>query len=262
MSRKIWSWIKIEKIRLLIVLLMSVANIFALIPTYFNEKYVNTAFLLFGVGFLITLLICNCKKTKKISKIYLIGINIISVINFLWSSDIILPMYLLIIRGILFLIVLVLGLVVVWRAKTRLAEKFIPYLIVSLLTVILNFGGIYESLYSMYFPYGQEGLEIDQSMTYSQAVMPIDFIYYSADAFFGTDISNVSIKYIDYTKWYDKENLEAIHIDKYEGAQITIQIIKMLSLVESMLFIIYISIVVMSAEGIKREEDSNIDRES
>lgn len=255
MSRKIWSWIKTEKIKLLIVLLVSVANILALLPTYFNEKYVNTAFLLLGVGLLIALLINDCKKTQKISKIYLIGINIISLINFFGAYNIILPMYLLLIRGVLFSIVLVLGLVVVWRAKTKIAGKFTPYLIVSLFTVILNFGGLYESLYSMYFPYGQEGLKIDQGMTYSQAAMPIDFIYYSADAFFGTDISDVSIKYIDYMKWYDKENSEAINIDKYEGARITIQIIKILSLFESMLFIIYISIVVMSAERIKKEED-------
>lgn len=254
MNQKIRNWIKREKIKLLIVLVV-VINILALIPTYFNEKYVNTAFLVLSVGFLSILLIRDCKRTKKISKIYLIGINSISLINFLGSYDIVFPMGLLWVRVILFLIVAVLGLVVVLRAKIKIVEKFTPYLIVSLLTVILNFGGLYQSLYSMYSPYGQEGLEIDQSMSYSQAVMPIDFIYYSADAFFGTDISDVSIKYIDYMKWYDENSMEAIHLDKYEGAIMTIQIIKMLSLFESVLFLVYISIIVMGAEGVKREDD-------
>lgn len=251
MKEEIFHWIGVEKRKLGLILLLLIVNIFVLVPTYFVEKYINTACLLFGVGLLSVLLFKDSQKTQRISKIYLIGINTIAMINFLLSYNVVFPIYLLLIRTILFLVVVIFGLIVVWRAKTRIAEKFIPYLVISLLTVVLNFGGLYESLYSMYSPYGQEGLEIDQGMTYAQAIMPLDFIYYSADAFFGTDLSDVSIKYIDYTKWYDEDNIEAVHIDKYNGAKITIQIIKMLSLFESMLFIVYISIVVMSAEGIK-----------
>lgn len=78
--------------------------------------------------------------------------------------------------------------------------------------------------------------------------MPCDFIYYSADTLFGTDISDVSIRYIDYMDLRDQNNIVSRYADQYEKGQIIPQIIKLLSLSESVLFIVYISIIVLGAE--------------
>lgn len=251
MKEKIWHWITTGRMKLLLVLLLLTLNIIVLAPTYFIEKYVNTACLLLGVIAIYILLIREYKKSKRISKIYLVTINVISMVNFLFSSGVGFNASLLRLRAVLFLGVVALGLIVVWKAKKSLAKQFTSYLVLSLLTVVLNFGGFYEALYSMYSPYGQESFKIDQNMSWSQAVMPVDFIYYSADAFFGTDISDVSIKYIDYMELYNEDSTVAKHEDKYKSAIKIIQIAKIFSVIESVLFIVYISIVVMSIENVK-----------
>ncbi|MFO1443260.1 hypothetical protein KDN24_08530 [Bacillus sp. Bva_UNVM-123] len=256
MRDRIYGWIKAEWIKLSGIMLLSLLNILALKPIYLLAGYVNTLFLLFGVISISFFLIREYLKYQKISIIYVIGINVIALINFLGSPGVIFGICLLWIRFIIFLIPVVLGLFIVWKAKTKIVKHFHTYLILSLFTVILNFGGLYESLYSMYFPYGQENFKIDQEMSWSQVVMPIDFIYYSSDAFFGTNISDVSIKYIDYMELHNDESIMANHKDKYEGAINIIQIAKILSLLESILFIVYISIIVMGAEGVTSEETS------
>lgn len=256
MKEKIHHWIKAEKFKLLTVLLASVVNILVLIPTYFIEKYINTGFLIFGVGTLFFFLVKECKKTKQISIVYLFGVNVISLINFLWSYNIIFNSYLLWIRAILFLAVVISGLIIAWKGKKGLEQQFIGYLIISLLTVVLNFGGFYEALYSMYFPYELEGFKIEQEMSYSQAITPMDFIYYSGDAFFGTDISDVRIRYIDYTQLNNQESIMSKYVDKYESATKIIQLAKLVSFIESILFIVYISILVMGVDSKKEEDDS------
>jgi len=195
-------------------------------------------------------------KSRKISKVYLVAINAISMANFLLSDGVTFNTGYLIFRAVLFMVVVVVGLVVVWIAKKHFKKHFVGYLILSLWTVVLNFGGFYEALYSISFPYGQESFKIDQNMSWSQVVMPVDFIYYSADAFFGTDISDVSIKYLDYMELLNEDSIVTKHVDKYDIAIQTIQIAKMFSVIESVLFIVYISIIVMSAENVKEEADT------
>lgn len=79
-------------------------------------------------------------------------------------------------------------------------------------------------------------------------MLPIDFIYYSSDNLFGTDLSDVSINYIDYMDYQDTDNIESKYLDKSEEAAFSIQLIKIMSLAESLLFILYISIIVLGKE--------------
>lgn len=248
--RRRYVWIKI----LIVCVLIPSINSLLLSQTYLFERYVNMTCFVLGIFIFGGLIIINYKLTQRISKTYLVGIIFISLINFYESKDVIFSEELLYVRAGLFLAVVSLGLWVVWIARTKIIEGFMKYLAISLLMVVLNFGGFYESLYSIYFPYGQEGFSIDQGMTYSQAVMPMDFIYYSADTFFGTDISDVRINYIDYMRGYDESSQEKKYIEKYEGAELTNRIIKISSLLESIIYLVYISIIVMGAGSeIKKE---------
>lgn len=134
-----------------------------------------------------------------------------------------------------------------WEAKKN-KKKFILYLIISLLTVIIGFAGVFQAIYFEYFPYDQEALKIEQEMSFGQVIMPLDFIYYSADNLFGTDISDVSINYIDDTEYLQEDSIKARYADKNVGAKFAIQLTKIFSLGESLLFIIYISIIVLGGE--------------
>lgn len=237
MKEKIDRWIKAERLKLLLtfsVLILGIILIMILRTTYIVvAQYINTIFLFVSLGFMSVLLIVNYIKVKKISLILLFGIIVNSMIYYLGSNSVN-NICLLWIRAVLFLSTAALGLIVVWIAKTRMVKNFSAYLMLSLLTVILNFGGFYESLYSMYFRYDLEAFKIEQGMSYSQSIMPIDFIYYSGDAFFGTDISDVRIKYIDYIELSNKESKMSKHIDKYESATKIVQIAKLVSFLESM----------------------------
>ncbi|SHN83278.1 hypothetical protein SAMN04487896_5257 [Paenibacillus sp. ov031] len=256
---KIYRWISAEKINTMIVAMsLLLVNILSVIvpPSWFITKYFNTPIFLISIIILIIMLIKKCKKDKKISLVYLISINIISVISYVFVSGIWFDVWQLWLKAVIFITIVILGLVVVWKAKTKFVGKFNLYLIISLITVILNFGGFYNSLYSIYFRYGLESFKIEQGMTYPQAIIPSDFIYYSADAFFGTDLSDVSLRYNDHNNLIDKNNIASNYIDKYDDANLTIDIVKMFSMLESILFLVYISIIVLNTEGIKKKAES------
>lgn len=252
-AKKIYNGIKNEKYKLAVVVFFIFLNIVVFFFGILGQKIYQNCFFLVAVVTMCVLLIRNYKETDNISRVYLLGINLISLINLIGTDISFLGITELIVRGIVFLGAVLLELIIVWIAKNQEEKKFLFYLIVSLLAVVINFGGVYQSLYSMYFPYGQEGLKIDQGMEYEQAIMSIDFIYYSADNFFGTDISDVSIKYIDYMKWYEEGTMEAIYIDKYDGAICAIQITKFLALLESTLFLVYISMIIMNVQGQRKD---------
>ena len=247
--RKLYYQVQVHKWELILVGVLSIINFLVVVPVYSCEKCLSTLSLTIGIGWLVYLLCKDYRKKRNIPMIYLLGIVEIACVNFWNSDDVIFPAVCLLIRGILFLIVVVSGVVAIWLIKTRLRKNFFRYLIISLSMVIVGFAGIYGSLYSVYFPYGYEALEIAQGMSWGQVVMPCDFIYYSTDTLFGTDISDVSIRYVDYLELQNSDNIMSKHVDKYEGGKIVTQIAKFLSISESILFIIYISIIVVGVEG-------------
>ncbi len=185
-----------------------------------------------------------------------ISMNIIAAIHFLGTSGMDFDRWQLWLRAVVFLLVAISALVLAWIAKTNFIRSFNVYLIVSIMTVILNFGGFYGSIYSMYLPYGLESFKIEQDMSSEQAVMPKDFLYYSADAFFGTAISDVSLRYIDPQDLLDADKVASKYKDQYKAANRSIDIVKLFSMLESILFLVYISIIVLNAGASKKDTDS------
>lgn len=241
MIQKIVGYIKSEWRELAISLIVVVFEVGFLksIPQYPYSGIINTTILLLSLLWL---------KNKSHILGTLIFINVICISNILTSSKVAYCKYLLIIRAIVFIIFLVWGLRAVWIAKKSKLKKFNCYLLLSLIAVVISLGGLYHSLYELCFPDGLEALKIEQEMSYSQALMPEDFIFYSADAFFGTSISDVKIKYIDEAKLYDDQGAQVNNMSMLKYAKIIIQFVKVISLLESILFLIYISIIVMNVE--------------
>lgn len=156
-----------------------------------------------------------------------------------------------------FMIVLV-GIYIVYRGKKGSLKKFIMYILVGLCTIVINFAGIYSSLNQMYYRYGYYNFKIDQGMNYSQAVMAIDFIYYSVDCFLGSSISDVRIYPPDYTELQDNKSTMHIYPDKYDGSERAYAIIRFLSMLESAIFLVYISMII--ADISSKEDRQNEDK--
>lgn len=250
---------------MLFVILFFIINLvvnFSLTSWFINDLEIKIFLEVLSLLIFITSIICitillirHYIITVNISLVYLTGLNLISMINLICLEGISFGVIQLWFRAIIFITVVIIGLVIVWKVKTKFPVKFNIYLIFSLITVIINFGGFYNSIYSINFQYDLGGFKIDQSMSDERVVMPKDFIYYSADAFFGTDLSDVSLKYIDPNVFLDENNVASYHLDKYDGANVNIEILKITSMIESILFLVYISIIVLNAKEQGRSED-------
>lgn len=250
-------WFMNEKVNVgTILLLILVSYITSWSSLKSSDGKANTVCFLLSSIIMFILLFRYYVQRKRFSMACLIGINIISIVYYFGSSYMFISISLLWIRAIIYFTYVILGLVVIWKSRKNLKKYFTQYLILSLVTVILSFSGIYDSLYSMYFRHGQESFKIDQDVSYEQAVMSLDFIYYSTDCFFGTDISDVQINYIDYRGYQDKNNIMSRYVDEASWAMRVVDLSKILSTGEALLFIIYISIIVMGIEPINSNTEN------
>ena len=246
----------INRIHQCILLIFSL-NLLILLQNFWGKNYVNTGFLVFESILLIALFMYVDYKEKKLSIIILWELICAILINYFMAYGVIFNKTQLIIRTLLFGLLIPFCLIIAWVARKK-KKGFNVYLLCSMIFTVINFGGVYHSLYSLYFPYGQEGLIIDQGKEYSQALLENDFIYYSADCFFGLDISDVSINYLDYTDLIDSDSIIAKHVDKYDDAEMTVSIIKNLSISEACIFIVYFSIIILGGEDESDLENSSI----
>ncbi|WP_252244442.1 MULTISPECIES: hypothetical protein [unclassified Clostridium] len=143
----------------------------------------------------------------------------------------------------------------VYIAKKEFRKNFIKYLLLSIFTVVISFAGIYSSLYDMYFPYGYENFKIDQKMNYSRVVTPTDFIYYSADCFFGRSVSYVKIPIPDYTDVQDDRKVAHNYPKMYSNVELVYTAVRIFSMLEAILFVVYISIIVVIMPSKDDEEN-------
>jgi hypothetical protein len=156
------------------------------------------------------------------------------------------------------LIIIMVMVGMVYVAKKNINNKFIRYLVCSICTVIIGFSGVYSSLYNMCFHNGYDIFKIDEGMSWKQVVVSGDFIYYSADCFLGTNMSNVQVGYIDYMDLHNSDKILSYHPDYFDKAVTASSCVKLFSIFESILFLVYISIIIMSVsskEDEKKQEE-------
>lgn len=184
----------------------------------------------------------NEYKSGNVSLVYLFAMNLLALIHVLADDGIIFDFLCQCIQVISYLIVLVVGLIFVWIMKYDLKRKFIRSLLITIATIIISYGGLYTTLYSMYFGYGLECFEIDTGMEYSEAALSEDFIFYSADACFGTNLSNITIRYFDYSS---EELQTSEYKEKFDGSYNVMRVAKWASLSETIVFAVYISMIIV-----------------
>lgn len=257
MNNKMIRWMKnnsIDLIALIGVILLEGILYWGMKTRYhtINQYLYTIYFTASGLGALF-FLVKQYQKNKFFSIYLIVIINIIMLFQ-LFSLDIsISGTIFLIINALLYFVLAFSGVLIVYLAKRNISKNFNQLLVLSIITVIVGFAGIYSNMYNMYFSEGYIVFEIDEKVSFSQALISDDFIYYSADSFFGTNISNVSIAYTDYMDLQDKDNLISLYPSSFNNVNLINAIIKLLSIIESILFLVYISIIVIPLSSKKEE---------
>lgn len=142
------------------------------------------------------------------------------------------------ILAMIFAFLVTFALKLVWDAF-RVKKGWVVTLILALSLIHITFASLYSSFYAMYSSKNLRCFEINENMSYSQSLLMEDFLYYSGDMLFGTSLSNVRIKYIDI------DQLEDDQVPFWPKADDVIHIVKLVSLFESVVFIIYIGIIIV-----------------
>lgn len=144
---------------------------------------------------------------------------------------------------------------IVYNTKKFFPNRLIEALLCSFVIVIISFAGIYSSLYTMFFSQGYEVLIIDNHVSSAEALLNKDFLYYSADRFFGTNISNVSVGYLDYLDLHNSKKAMSLYPDSFSSAEFICSLVKFLSFLEYMFFLLYISLFIMLIKPKKEENE-------
>lgn len=233
-----------------------IINIFKNLIITFN--LIITSIILFKIS------IQEFNKHQKSSLGYIVIYIVFMWLNIMKVDGIIFQIYyykhvniLLFLRAITYVAFICLGVHIVWKSRKLFKNQFMIYLIISIIMVIIGFAGFYQALYSMYFCFDLEPLSINQGMSYEQVLLSKDFIYYSIDCFFNIDISNVDINYIDISessKILQNPNKSNINID---SAMYVVDITKIASLVELIIFIVYFSIIILGSNDYSEEKLEN-----
>lgn len=123
-------------------------------------------------------------------------------------------------------------------------------IIVIILFLILSsaffFATIYGYTYEEFFHGGYDlFIDMHESVNYDAKSQPIsckDFILYSLDSMFGRNYSNIALSVINPPE--NLNSIQYIHLDDYDAANRWLFILKIVSELESLFFILYISFIV------------------
>ncbi len=188
------------------------------------------------------------------SIVFIIAFSILLLINqskYTFSNTVFL-----LIAGVLHFIIALCSLHLIYHSKRQnnnLTRNNIIIFLLLILMTITNFSSIYSSLQYIGLPDMQHLFEIDNGIEGDVFPMGLDFFYYSSDTFFGTNISNVKINYLDYTdineqinnRHYNEKRKFEIQ-SKFNLTSVLLELVKIISLLESLSFLLFISIIVLN----------------
>jgi hypothetical protein len=248
MIANLYKWVLKEKNNLIfgvlfIVVLLKTASLKARFNIYYTFLY-DFFFIIIVISILLNYKI-NYSKNTRINGVLIFILNIIIMLDLYRYTNSSVFKCFIYIKILLYIVVVIVAIHMVYIVKKEFQKNFIKYLLLSIFTVVISFAGIYSSLYDMYFPYGYENFKIDQKMNYSPAVMSTDFIYYSADCFFGRSVSHVKISIPDYTDVQDDRTFAHKYPEMYDNVESVYNTVRFFSMIEAILFVVYISIIVV-----------------
>lgn len=230
------------------------------IPTCFTHFFFRNR-CLFGVFYVFTMLyifyliytLYSRKDNINIfSLLFIIAFSFFSLIN--QESNGFSNTIFLLVSGALHFIIVLCSLHLIYRSKIHnknLTKKYIVIFLLLISIVISNYSVIYSSLQYVGLSDHQHLFEIDNGISEEVFPMAFDFLYYSSDTFFGTNISNVKINYLNYTDIneeisnYSEERKIEIQ-STFNLTSVLLQIVKIVSLLESLSFLLFISIIVLN----------------
>lgn len=194
-------------------------------------------------------------KNKKFNRFLIVVLNIIILIDLYMYTIARTIGWFLWIKVILYLGLVIVCIHMIYIAKREFRQRFVKYLLLNIFTVIISFAGIYSSLYDMYFPYGYKNFIMDQKLNYARIVTSTDFIFYSSDCFFGRNVSYVKMPTPDYTEVQDDKNIAHSYPEMYDKVKFVYMIGRLFSMLEAVLFVVYISIIVLIMSSKYEEEN-------
>lgn len=184
----------------------------------------------------------------------LLLLNLISILHLAISFFLIFNIQILIVVFLCYLSISLYSVVSIYYAKINYgATKYIKYVILAMITIIISFSGIYSSSYQMCLSRGYDVFKINKGMSNDDVVMWYDFIYYSVDKFLAQNISDVSIAYLDYSKLDDKNSIMSRYVQCSNLAEGIVGTVKVFSAIQSFLFPIYISFIAASIPSKQKE---------
>lgn len=207
-----------------------------------------------GVVIIMGFALYKLQRRKTISVMNYIAI-IASEGIYLWTSDGIpystkaLYMFM-----VMFAIIILVALGLTWCIfKAR--QKFPWMFAVCLIMIWVTYASFYSTIDSMYSTRGMGCFKLDQGMPYEQMLLAEDYLYYSGDMLLGTELSDVKIDYIDFLNFKENDPRSLY----CEQADRMIKIAKVASLSETLVFVVYIGIIIIqSGEWHKDKHDLQV----
>lgn len=176
--------------------------------------------------------------------ISVICMNVLSLVHLFCNDRIILGTKKYLIMGLVFFVLSLMGVLILYKYRGCTMKKFIAVLAVGSAIIIFNTAGVYSCCYNAYANIGMEALDVEtDEKRYLQAE---DFIWYSTEAFLGTNVSDCTIRQLSYYSLLD-DDVAKNHLHMINQASNNLRWIRIITLFENAMFLIYISIVLVGA---------------
>lgn len=174
---------------------------------------------------------------------------------YLWTSDgIPYSTKVLCMFMVMFAIIILVALGLTW-CIFKAGQRFPWMFAVCLIMIWVTYASFYSTIDSMYSIRGMGCFKLDQGMSYEQRPLAEDYLYYSGDMLLGTELSDVKIDYIDFLNFKENDPRSPY----CEQADRVIKIAKAASLSETLVFVVYIGIIIIqSGEWHKDKNDLQV----
>lgn len=207
-----------------------------------------------GVVIIMGFALYKLQRRKTISVMNYIAI-IASEVIYLWTSDGILYSVKALCMFMVMFAIIILVAIGLTGCVFKAGQRFPWMFAVCLIMIWVTYASFYTTIDSMYSTRGMGCFKLDQGMPYEQMLLAEDYLYYSGDMLLGTELSDVKIDYIDFGDFKGND----LRNPYREQADRMIKIAKVASLSETLVFVVYIGIIIIqSGEWHKDKNDLQV----
>lgn len=187
-------------------------------------------------------------KTAKQSIIILLPITLLNIISFfLFHKEVLLSPSSRLILALFYLLLIFINSIKLYSIKQEHSNLLLPMICIAIAGIVINFANVHYHVYMAYEQHNftthyKEQATEDTSGDYLE---PSDMILFSMDCLLDSDISGVEItNELDYNK-ASEDNISSKYIEDFPTAKNLIVGCKIMAQLEKIIFILYISIIIM-----------------